>query len=220
MKKRIGVLLSGCGFRDGAEINEAVLTLLSIDMRGAEAVCMAPDVDQARVINYLTGKTENEKRNVLRESARIARGKIKTLKEISPDDLDALILPGGSGSTVNFIERGGSVEKKSVLIPEIAGMIQKIHEQGKPIGAICIAPKTVVMALGESRPEVTIGNCRRTSAEIEKLGGIHVVCQVDEIHIDRKNRIVTTPAYMIGPGIRDVYQGIDRLVEAVIALCS
>lgn len=220
MKKRIGVLLSGCGFRDGAEINEAVLTLLSIDMRGAEAVCMAPDVDQARVINHLTGKTENEKRNVLLESARIARGKIKPVNRVSPDDLDALILPGGSGSTVNFVEGGGAEEKKSVPIPEVAGIIQKMHEHGKPIGAICIAPKTVVMALGERRPEVTIGNCRRTSAEIEKLGGIHVICQVDEIYIDRKNRIVTTPAYMLGPGIRDVYQGIDRLVEAVIGLCS
>ena len=220
MKKRIGVLLSGCGFRDGAEINEAVLTLLSIDMRGAEAICIAPDVEQAKVTNYLTGKNSDEKRNVLMESARIARGKITNLKDVKPENLDALILPGGSGSTINFMDRSNPDQKPTDLIPEVKRLIQKIHSKGKPIGAICIAPKTVALALKENAPEVTIGDCKRTSAEIEAMGAIHVKCAVDEIHIDEKNKIVSTPAYMLGPGIKDVYSGIDKLVETVIGLCK
>ena len=180
---------------------------------------MAPDVVQAKVINYISGKPENEKRNVLLESARIARGKIKPVSEISADDIDALILPGGSGSSVNFIEKRKENDQPVRLLKEIESLIRKVHGQGKPIGAICIAPKTVVMALGDIIPEVTIGNCRRTAADIGKLGGVHIECRVDEIHIDRKNRIVTTPAYMLGPSIKDVYKGIDRLVEAVLGLC-
>lgn len=220
MKKRIGVLLSGCGFRDGAEINEAVLTLLSLDLRGVEAICMAPDVEQAKVINYITGKTENENRNVLLESARIARGKIKTVKDVSTDDLDALILPGGSGSVLNFMDRSNQDSKPVDLLPEIKGLIRKMHSKGRPIGAICIAPKTVVMALKDMSPEITIGDCKKTSAEIEALGGKHIKCTVENIHIDQKNKIVSTPAYMLGPGIKDVFKGIDKLVEAVIGLCS
>lgn len=220
MKKKIGVLLSGCGFRDGSEINEAVLTLLSLDIRGAEAICIAPDVEQAKVINYVTGKIENEKRNVLFESARIARGKIKNIKDISPDELDALILPGGSGSTLNFMNRSNLDSKPADLLPEIKGLIRKIHSQGKPIGSICIAPKTVVMALKDMNPEVTIGDCKKTSAEIESMGGKHIKCAVENIHIDQNNKIVSTPAYMLGPNIKDVYKGIDKLVEAVIGLCS
>lgn len=218
--KRIGVLLSGCGFRDGSEINEAVLTLLCLDLRGVEAICIAPDVTQAKVINYVTGKEENEKRNVLFESARIARGKIKPIKNISPDELDALIIPGGSGSTLNFMNRSSTDSKPVDLLPEIKGLIRKIHSQGKPIGAICIAPKTVVMALKDMNPEVTIGDCKKTSAEIESMGGRHIKCTVENIHIDHKNKIVSTPAYMLGPGIKDVYKGIYKLVEAVIGICA
>ncbi|WP_035277122.1 isoprenoid biosynthesis glyoxalase ElbB [Desulforegula conservatrix] len=220
MKKKFGVLLSGCGFRDGAEINEAVLTLLALDLRGIEAICMAPDVDQARVINYISGKNENEKRNVLKESARIARGRIKDVKDVSPNEIDALILPGGSGATLNFTDRSIQNPRQLELLPEIKGLIRNIHDQGKPIGSICIAPKTVVMALSDISPEVTIGDCKKTSAEIEAMGGKHIKCAVDGIHVDHKNKIVSTPAYMLGPGIKDVYKGIDKLVEAVLWLCS
>lgn len=217
--KKIGVLLSGCGFRDGAEINEAVLTLLSLDQRGAEAVCMAPNVIQAKVINYVTGKDVDEKRNVLLESARIARGKIKNIKDVKSDELDAIIIPGGSGSTLNFMDKSNQNSKPVDLLPEIKELIKKIHSQGKPIGAICIAPKTVVLALKGMTPEVTIGDCKKASTEIESMGGKHIKCTVENIHIDHKNKIVSTPAYMLGPGIKDVYKGIDTLVEAVIGLC-
>lgn len=220
MPKKIGVLLSGCGFRDGAEINEAVLTLLCLDLNGAEALCMAPDVNQSKVINFLTGKPEYEMRNVLAESARIARGKIKPVKTVSADDIDALILPGGSGSTINFLDRSEEGSKQPDLLPEIKKLIRDIHAKRKPIGAICIAPKTVVMALKEHNPEVTIGKCKKNSAEIESMGGCHFGCGVDEIHIDHRNKIISTPAYMLGPGIKDVFKGIEKLVMAVLDMCK
>ena len=75
-KKRFAVVLSGTGVYDGSEIHEAVLTLLAIDRQSAEYNCFAPDIEQYHVINHLTGEeSAGEHRNVLVESARIARGR-------------------------------------------------------------------------------------------------------------------------------------------------
>ncbi len=217
MKKKIGVLLSGCGIFDGAEIHESVLTLLFLDSAGAEAICMAPNIDQLHVINHLTSEETGEKRNVLVESARIARGEIKDLKDINAADMDAIIIPGGFGAAKNlcdFAVKGPD----STIDPEVNRIINDMIDAKKPVGAVCIAPVTVVRALLEKKPEVTIGNDINTASAIEKMGGTHISCTVDEIHIDEKNKIVTTPAYMLGPGIKDIAKGIEKLVSKVLEL--
>jgi len=217
MGKKIGVLLSGCGVFDGAEIHESVLTLLFIDRAGAEAICMAPDINQLHVINHLTSEETDEKRNVLVESARIARGEIKNLKDMSAADMDALIIPGGFGAAKNlcdFAVKGA----ESTIDPEVNRIICEMIDAGKPVGAVCIAPVIVVRALLEKKPEVTIGNDINTASAIEKMGGTHISCTVDEIYIDEKHKIVTTPAYMVGPGIKDVSKGIEKLVSKVFEL--
>ena len=209
MGKKIGVLLSGCGVFDGAEIHESVLTLLFLDRAGAQAICMAPDINQLHVINHLTSEETDEKRNVLVESARIARGEIKNLKDINATDMDALIIPGGFGAAKNlcdFAVKGPD----STIDPEVNRIISDMIDAKKPVGAVCIAPATVVCALLEKKPEVTIGNDIDTASAIEKMGGKHIPCTVDEIHIDEKHKIVTTPAYMLGPGIKDVAEGIEN----------
>lgn len=216
---KIGVLLSGCGVFDGAEIHESVLTLLALDRAGAGVICMAPDIDQYHVINHLTQEVTDEKRNVLVESARIARGEIKDLKEVSADNLDGLIVPGGFGAAKNLSDFALKGSDASVN-PEVKGILEEMAAAGKPIGAICIAPATLTKALSEKKPEVTIGNDTDTASAIENMGGQHKTCSVDMIHLDKNNNIVTTPAYMLGPGIKEVAEGIEKLVAKVLDLAG
>ena len=217
MTTRVGVVLSGCGFKDGGEIHESVLTLLALDRAGAEVHCFAPDVDQAKVVNHLTGEPVEETRNVLVESARIARGEIKDLSEAKADDLDALVLPGGFGAAMNlsdFAVKGSD----GTVNPTLAKLLRDMHAQKKPIGAICIAPATVALALGSEKPTLTIGNDAGTAQAIEACGASHQDCPVDDFVVDRERRIVTTPAYMLGPSIRHIAAGIDRCVAEVLSM--
>lgn len=217
MTKRVGVILSGCGVFDGTEIHEAVLTLLALDRAGAEYVCAAPDMEQLHVLNHMTQEEMDEKRNVLIESARIARGDITNLSSLKADAIDALIIPGGFGAAKNlsnFAVKG----PEATVHPEVTRILKEMVDAGKPIGAICIAPATLTRALSEVSPEVTIGTDTGTAAGIESMGGRHIACAVDEIHVDSVNKIVTTPAYMLGPGIKDVATGIEKLVQKIITL--
>jgi len=216
---RIGVLLAGCGVYDGSEIHEAVITLLALDRAGAEIVCTAPDMDQRDVVNHLTQEPMPEKRNVLVESARIARGEIRDLKDVRAGDLDGLVIPGGFGAAKNlsdFALRGPEAR----VHPEVRRILVEMVSAGKPVGALCIAPATLVRALGDRRPEVTIGSDPATASAIEAMGGAHKVCPVDGIHVDAASKLVTTPAYMLGPGIKDVAAGIEKLVARVLELAG
>jgi len=216
---KVGVLLSGCGVFDGAEIHEAVLTLLALDRAGAEIVCMAPNVEQAHVINHLTQEVTAETRNVLVESARIARGEIKDLKDVQAGDLDALIMPGGFGAAKNLSDFAFKGPQATVH-PEVKRLLTDLAAAGKPIGAICIAPATLTKALADRKPEVTIGTDAGTASAIEAMGGRHKSCTVDMIHLDAGNKLVSTPAYMLGPGIKEVAQGIEKLVARVVELAK
>lgn len=215
MKKKVGVVLSGCGVYDGSEIHEAVLTLLAIDRNGAEAHCMAPDMELAE-INHLTGQPTGAHRNVLVESARIARGKITDITQVSAADLDAIIFPGGFGAAKNlcdFAVQGAA----ATVHPHVARLVREMAAAGKPIGAICIAPTLIAAVLGkEHAPEVTIGSDAGTAAAINATGSRHVACPVREFIVDRKNRIVTTPAYMLASCISEAAEGIEKAVKAVI----
>ncbi|KAB0664517.1 isoprenoid biosynthesis glyoxalase ElbB [Oryzomonas japonica] len=215
--KKIGVVLSGCGVRDGSEIHEAVFALLAIDRNGAEAVCMAPNADFPET-NHLTMQETGNKRNALVEAARIARGNIRDISEVQAADLDAVVLPGGFGAVKNlcdFAVKGAG----ATVHPEVARLLREMVTAGKPIGAICIAPAVVAMVLGKDKaPTLTIGNDAGTAAEIEKTGARHQECPVTEFVVDRTNKIVSTPAYMLAHRISETYEGIDKCVKEVIAL--
>ncbi len=215
----IGVLLSGCGVYDGSEIHEAVLTLLALDRAGAEIQCLAPDMPQRDVVNHLTGEPLAESRNVLVESARIARGNIKDIKEVTAADLDGLIMPGGFGAAKNlsdFALQGAA----ATVHPEVERLLRELVDAGKPVGAICIAPATLARALADRHPEVTIGTDLATASKIEAMGAKHKACTVDMVHVDEKLRLVTTPAYMLGPGIKEIAVGIEKLVAEVVRLAG
>ncbi|MFO7862135.1 MAG: isoprenoid biosynthesis glyoxalase ElbB [Desulfosalsimonas sp.] len=215
--KNVGVLLSGCGVYDGTEIHESVITLLALDRNGVAAICMAPDMDQHHVVNHLTGQTSEEKRNVLVESARIARGEIMDVKRVRTADLDALIMPGGFGAAKNlsdFAIKGNEAE----VHPEVRRIIAEMADAGKPIGAICISPAVLAKVLEDRHPQVTIGNDLGTAEAIEAMGGRHTVCDVTDIHVDFENKLVTTPAYMIGPDISKVAEGIEKLINKILEM--
>ena len=217
MKKKIGVVLSGCGVYDGSEIHEAVLILLAIDRNGAEAVCMAPDMELAE-IDHLVCQPTGASRNVLVESARIARGKITDIAKVKAADLDAVIFPGGFGAAKNLCDFAGKGAAAHVQ-PEVARLLKEMAAAKKPIGAVCIAPALVATVLGkEYAPQVTVGNDEGTAAAIKATGSLHLNCPVRELVVDSKNRIVTTPAYMLAGCISEAADGIEKAVRTVIEM--
>ena len=216
MVKNIAVVLSGCGVYDGAEIHETVMTLLHVDLNGCNYQCFAPDKNQTEVINHLTKEKTTLSRNILSEAARIARGDILSLEKLDANNFDALIIPGGLGSVKNFSDF--AIKGKDLTIDEsISITINNFLQQKKAIGLICISP---VLA-GHIFPKntlVTVGNDPQTIVAIEAMGLSHKECKADEIAIDLNNKLVTTPAYMLATSIKDVYEGVGKLVSKVIQL--
>ncbi len=215
-KLRVGVILAGSGVQDGSEIHEATLTLFSLDKHGAEAVCMAPNKPQMHVVDHLTGKPTGETRNVLVESARIARGAVRDIREVRADELDAVIVPGGFGAAKNLctFARDGAECTVDEGVAELLGAMRRAR---KPIGALCIAPAILAKLFGkDGGVELTIGNDPATAQALEKLGATHRNARTDEIVIDAKHRVVTTPCYMTARGIAEVGDGAERLVVAVL----
>jgi enhancing lycopene biosynthesis protein 2 len=216
--KRVGVILSGSGYLDGSEIHEATLTLLFLDKRGAKVTAMAPDVRQMHVVDHLRGEAAGaESRNVLAEAARITRGAIVDVKSVKAEDLDALILPGGYGAAKNLCTFATEGVKLQVN-PDVERLVRDVAAAGKPLGFICIAPVIAAKVLGAMKVKLTIGNDPATAAVVNALGATHVDTPVDQIVVDEKNKVVSTPAYMLGPTIAPVAAGIERLVGAVLEM--
>ena len=216
---RVGVVLSGCGVNDGAEIHESVITMLALDRAGADIVFMAPNIDQLHVINHYTGSEMDESRNVLMESARIARGKIRDMAEVHASDVDALIFPGGFGVSKNLCDYAMAGTDCSVN-PDVKRLATDVHKAGKPIGIICIAPAMfakIMQGTGDS-VEMTIGTDEQTSSDINSMGSNHITCSVEDIVIDKKNKVVSTPAYMLDQRISEVAEGIEKLVKEVLMM--
>ncbi len=218
MAKKIGVVLSGCGYLDGAEIHEAVLSLLALDRGGANTICIAPNRDQMHTVNHITGQLiSGDKRNVLVEAARIARGKVVDLKSVSAKDIDALVIPGGYGAAKNLCDFAIKGPDCSI-IPELSNLIIDTYKAGKWMVAICIAPVILVKALSSIavKPTVTIGTDAGTAANIEKMGGKHQNKDVYGVCIDEVNKVITTPAYMLGQRISEVASGIDKAIDELL----
>ncbi|WP_338884254.1 isoprenoid biosynthesis glyoxalase ElbB [Xenorhabdus sp. TH1] len=214
--KSVAVILSGCGVYDGSEIHESVLTMLSLSRLGAEVSFFSPDEMQHHVINHLNGEEKQEGRHIMEESARITRGNIQPLSKVNIDELNALIIPGGFGAAknlCNFAFEGSDCK----INKELLRIVQNMHRQGKPMGFMCIAPVMVPKILGKPI-KVTIGNDPETAAQIERMGGVHVECSVDDIVIDFENKIVTTPAYMLAESLAQAEKGIDKLVRKILEM--
>lgn len=215
MKKKFAIILAGCGVYDGAEIHEATLTMLAISRQGAEYQCFAPDVDQAHVVNHLTGKEMNEKRNVLVESARIARGNILPLSDFHASEYDSIVFPGGFGVAKNLCTFAFDGVECSVN-EEVRVAVNEMYKARKPIGALCISPVLIAKILGGV--EVTIGMDQETASAVKSMGGQHVNTTHGEVVVDKRNKIVTTPCYMLDANISQIADGADQVIRTILGM--
>lgn len=213
--KKFAVILSGCGTSDGSEINETVTLLLALDQHGIKYQCFAPDRDQYHVVDHFTGKILKEKRNMLSEAARISRGDIKPLSEFKADDFDGLAIPGGVGTGMNLFTYFVDGVNMTVL-PEVEKAILDIHAQGKPICAMCIAPMLLAKVL--KNIDITLGDSGCKPAQDAKAFGTNVISAGNgEVVSDLKNKIYTTPCFMLNATLKDIYNDAFNLVEAMVA---
>jgi enhancing lycopene biosynthesis protein 2 len=212
-KKKIAVVLSGNGVYDGSEIHETTLTMLAIARQGASYELFAPNIDQAHVINHLTGEEMPETRNVLVESARIARGKIADLATYQAKDFDALVFPGGFGAAKNLCTFAFDGPDCTVN-QDVEKAVQQTVNAGKPIGALCIAPAVITRILKDV--EVTIGNDSGTADGIEKMGGTHTNATHGEVVFDSKYKVYSTPCYMLDATIDQIADGADNIIQAIL----
>jgi len=218
--RKILVILAGCGAMDGSEIREAVLTLTAIDREGAKFQCAAPNIKQHHVLNFIDGSEMQEERNVLIEAARIARGDILDLSQVSMADYDALALPGGYGVAKNLCTFAFDGPKATVN-PDVKRIINEAYDQHKPIAAICIAPALVALSLAEKNPNITLtlGIDPEANANLEKIGVKSKTCLTSEFIFDRENLIVSTPAYMDGKAtLKELESGISKTIRALIEM--
>jgi enhancing lycopene biosynthesis protein 2 len=213
--KKIAVILSGCGVFDGSEIHEATLALLAVRKAGCDYSVFAPDMEQTDTVNHYTGDVVKEKRNVLAEAARIARGKAFPLPELDPEKFDAIILPGGFGAAKNLSDYAYKGEDYSV-IHELETVLLKANELKKPVGAICISP--VILAKVFKGSKITLGNVCGASKAVEKNGAEHIVTTHGETVVDEKYKLVTTPGYMLDADIEQIAEGADNLVQELLKL--
>lgn len=219
MNRRYAVILSGCGAKDGSEIHEAVMALYAIKENGNDYAVFAPDIEQKEVVNHLNDKVTTEKRNVLVESARIARGSIRPLGELAVDQFDVLLFPGGFGAAKNLFDFAFKYTDFTVL-PAVEQVARAFYAAGKPIGAMCIAPVMMAKIFSAEKAEITLGAKGDLANDIEAKFGVTVVeADYEEAVVDAANRIVTTPAYMYGDativniarGALNMVRELDRL---------
>ncbi len=224
---KIGILLSGCGVYDGAEIQEAVLSMLAIEELGAEYICIGINANQHHVINHLSGEEMPEERNMMIEAARISRGEIVDIKSIQPVDIDALVIPGGFGSAKNLTKWAFNGADGAIM-PEVKLLLVNLINVGKPIAALCVSPILLAKALENSsiKSTLTVGttfekspyDIQSFSTEIEKTGAIHTLKTVREIEIDIENKIISAPCYMMNASILEVKKNITSAIQALINL--
>jgi enhancing lycopene biosynthesis protein 2 len=221
MAASVGVVLSGCGVYDGSEIHEAVSILIALDRRGANTVCMAPNIPQKSVVNHLTQKPDAGARNVLEESARIARGKVRDLATVQASELDGIIFPGGFGAAKNLCSfaADGAV---CTVDSQVQRILVQMHKAGKPIGLACIAPVLAARVFGALglMPNLTIGTDKATADAIVSMKGLHQTTGPTDIYVDQANRLVSTPCYMNSVGPWVVYQGAEKMVDEVLRLAG
>lgn len=215
--KKFAVILSGCGVFDGAEIHESVLTLLAIDKAGAAYQCFAPDVQQHHVLNHVTGKEMPEKRNVLVESSRIARGDIKSLSTFRAAEYDAIIFPGGFGAAKNLCNWAVKGDDCSVN-PDVENAVKGMFEAGKPIGALCIAP--VILAKLFRGTNLTTGDDPASKGFIERMGNKYTRTTHAEVVTDKVRKLFTTPCYMLDATISHIAQGTENIVNEMLSVIN
>ena len=213
MNKRFAIIVGGCGHRDGSEIHETTMTMLSVVEHGCTYQMFAPNRNQHHVINHLTGEEMPESRNMLVEAARIARGQIQPLEDFRVEDFDAVLFPGGFGVAKNFFTyafQGADCQ----VDKQIEQLIIDIHKAGKPIGALCIAPVLLAKVLKDIT--ITVGNDENTAKDVAKMGGKNINTVLGEVISDKENKIYSTPCYMLDANLKDIHVCAYNLISTML----
>ncbi|MDY5969057.1 MAG: isoprenoid biosynthesis glyoxalase ElbB [Bacteroidales bacterium] len=216
MMKKVAIILSGCGNRDGSELQETLSLMLALDRNGLAYQCFAPK-GEIRVASYLKEGDTGEKRDMPEESARIARGNLKVLTDYTPADYDALALPGGMGAARNLSSYAFDGEKMTVE-PSVEQAILATHDAGKPVLAMCIAPMVLAKTLGKYDVILTLGGQNDAARTAQTLGAQTRVCGPTDVCHDTKNRVLTTPAYMVATSISEIFEGAENMVRALLEI--
>jgi len=226
---KVALVLSGCGVYDGSEVHEASACLVHLSRASASVSMFAPDAVQMHVIDHTKGEPMSEERNVLVESARIARGKVAPLADLRAADFDAVVFPGGFGAAKNlsdFAVKGPEL----TLIPDVNRVLAEFRGAQKPIGLCCIAPVLAAKAFGggDGGVELTMGGEAEEGGKwpyagatgaAKALGATHVPKDsADAAHVDAKNKVVTAPAYMCETAVHEIFDGIGKMVAEVLKL--
>lgn len=219
---KFAVVLSGCGVFDGSEIHEAVCTMLAIEQSGCQYQCFAPNTWQARTIDHFTGNAvaiagDEDNRNVLAESARIARGNIKDLSEFKAKDYDAIVFPGGFGAALNLSDFGVKGADCDVNL-EVKRAVEDSYAENLVIGAMCIAPVVLAKILGKERIHLTIGNDAKLSSSLNKMGVVTENKNATEVCVDEEHKIVTTPCYMLAKSLPEIYDATRNLIDEMLEI--
>jgi len=220
MEKKVAVILSGCGVYDGSEIHETMAALLALDNHGFVTICFAPDIDQMHVVDHLKGTPmHGETRNVLVESARIARGHVEALQASRMDEVDALVIPGGFGAAKNlsnYATKGSDMEVND----EVRKSINAIHDAGKPIVSLCISPVILAKIFKEHEPLLTVGGYGDDAKNLEAMGARHKVTAHEEYVVDEDLRIITTPCYMMDASVGQIFRGVDKAIAELKSMLN
>ncbi len=215
--KKIAVVLSGCGNKDGAEITEAVSLMIALSAQNAEMTFFAPNKEFTPT-NFLTNQPMSEKRNIMVEASRITRSQMKDLKELKPENFDGLAFPGGHGAAIHLCDWSEKKVQCSIH-PLVEKAVLDFFQASKPIAAICIAPVIIAKILGHRHVEITLGNDPGIMKEAGKTGAHLVECPANDYITDRSHKVISTPAYMDDNAkAHEVFQGISGLVKEFIEM--
>lgn len=219
---KFAVVLSGCGVFDGSEIHEAVCAMLAIEQAGCTYQCFAPNTWQARTIDHFTGHAvaiagDEDNRNVLAESARIARGNVKDLAEFKAGDFDAIVFPGGFGAALNWSDFAVKASECEVNV-EVRRAIEESYQKGIVIGAMCIAPVVIARVLGKDKIHLTVGNDKNVAAGLTKMGAVPEERRATEVCVDAEHKVVTTPCYMLATSLPEIYDAARNLIDEMLEL--
>tara|TARA_B100000482_G_scaffold128674_1_gene93466 strand:- start:1330 stop:1983 length:654 start_codon:yes stop_codon:yes gene_type:complete len=216
MERKVAVVLSGCGYLDGAEVTEAVSSLIALSEEGATVEVFAPKATQKEVDHNSDEETGKE-RNLFEDVARITRGRVTDLENLKEENFDAMVIPGGFGAAKNLSDFAVKASKGKVL-PVLEKAIKDFHAASKPIAVFCIAPAMLSLVLGKEGVALSIGNDEGTAAEIEKTGAEHINCDVDDFVTDREHKVISAPAYMYDAKPHEVYTGIRKAIHELIEM--
>jgi enhancing lycopene biosynthesis protein 2 len=230
MAKRVAVILSGCGHRDGSDVAETMLAFLMLDRAGAKVICAAPDAEQREVVDHLmdaaasaiatptAAATSSVPRNARVEAARLAPGEVLPLAALDPNRLEGLFIPSGRGVATllsDYAEKGALC----AVDPDLARVMKALLAAKKPMGFVGLAAVLAARVLGPvAGVRLTLGSKAVVAAKHAAVMGADVrPGAIDDVIADERARVYSTPGLEAeGARLAQVAKAIEKLARALV----